>query len=64
MLLKLYVQTRAWITACLRLLQPSDRGSVTVEQAIVTGVVAVAAVGLGAAIWALVDQATSRWELW
>lgn len=41
-----------------------DRGAVSVEQAIAIGLGAVAAVAVGTALVALVNQAISQWELW
>jgi hypothetical protein len=63
-MLQLYIQTRTWITTRLEAARRDDRGSVTVEQVIITGMVATGAVIAGTALWALIRSGVGRWELW
>jgi hypothetical protein len=56
-------RARTWATARWRAARHDDRG-VSVEQAIVIGLGAVAAVAVGTALVALVNQAIGQWQLW
>lgn len=63
-MLHLYIRIRTWLGARLATTARDDRGSVTVEQVIITGMVAAGAVIAGSALWALINSGIARWELW
>lgn len=61
-MLSVYVRVESWIAARREALRADDRGAASVEQAILIGVVAVAAVAVGSALTVLVARKVAEWS--
>jgi hypothetical protein len=58
-MLQLYVRIHTWLTATMRQARNNDRGSISVEQAVITAVLVTAALLVSSAIFALVQSRAS-----
>ena len=61
-MLRSYVRATNWLATRSEAGKPDDRGAVSVELAIIIGVVAVVAIGVGTGLSILVARKVSEWS--